>query len=58
MIGSACSGHGFKFGPLTGRILCELLLDGRTSLDTFEKHRDAFRYSAFANWDSVGVAGA
>jgi sarcosine oxidase len=50
VIGSACSGHGFKFGPLTGRILCELLLDGRTSVEVFEKHRDAFRWSAFADW--------
>lgn len=50
VIGSACSGHGFKFGPLTGRILCELLLDGRTTVETFEKHRDAFRWNAFADW--------
>jgi sarcosine oxidase len=50
VIGSACSGHGFKFGPLTGRILCELLLDGRSSLPTFEKHRDAFRLRAFGDW--------
>ena len=55
VVGSACSGHGFKFGPLTGRILCELLLDGRSSVDTFEKHRDAFRWDAFADW---AVAGA
>ncbi|MGH7332055.1 MAG: FAD-dependent oxidoreductase [Candidatus Rokuibacteriota bacterium] len=26
---SACSGHGFKFAPLTGRILAELVVKGR-----------------------------
>lgn len=50
VVGSACSGHGFKFGPLTGRILTELLLDGRTSLPVFERHRDAFRLGAFRSW--------
>jgi sarcosine oxidase len=25
---SACSGHGFKFAPLTGRILAELAVNG------------------------------
>jgi sarcosine oxidase len=29
---SACSGHGFKFAPLTGRIAAELLLDGKADL--------------------------
>jgi sarcosine oxidase len=29
---SACSGHGFKFAPLTGRILAELVLHGRADL--------------------------
>jgi glycine/D-amino acid oxidase-like deaminating enzyme len=29
---SACSGHGFKFAPLTGRILAELVLNGRADL--------------------------
>ena len=29
---SACSGHGFKFAPLTGRILAELLVNGRADL--------------------------
>ncbi|HVJ79672.1 MAG TPA: FAD-dependent oxidoreductase [Planctomycetia bacterium] len=29
-IGSACSGHGFKFGPWTGRAIAELLLDGES----------------------------
>jgi sarcosine oxidase len=29
---SACSGHGFKFAPLTGRILAELALRGKVDL--------------------------
>ena len=29
---SACSGHGFKFAPLTGRILAELVVHGRVDL--------------------------
>jgi sarcosine oxidase len=29
---SACSGHGFKFAPLTGRVLAELVVNGRADL--------------------------
>jgi sarcosine oxidase len=29
---SACSGHGFKFAPLTGRILAELVVNGRADV--------------------------
>lgn len=29
---SACSGHGFKFAPLTGRLLAELVVHGRANL--------------------------
>jgi monomeric sarcosine oxidase len=29
---SACSGHGFKFAPLTGRILAELVVRGKADL--------------------------
>lgn len=29
---SACSGHGFKFAPLTGRVLAELVVRGRAEL--------------------------
>ena len=28
VIGSPCSGHGFKFAPLTGRTLAELAVEG------------------------------
>lgn len=41
-IGAVCSGHGFKFAPLTGRILSELILNGKTSIPEFEEARDLF----------------
>jgi glycine/D-amino acid oxidase-like deaminating enzyme len=41
-VGSACSGHGFKFGPLTGRLLAELVVHGRTSVPEFEDARATF----------------
>jgi sarcosine oxidase len=42
VVGSACSGHAFKFAPLTGRALAELALDGRTSMPEFEAMRATF----------------
>ena len=33
VIATGFSGHGFKFGPLIGRIAAELMLSGRTSYD-------------------------
>ncbi len=33
VIGSPCSGHGFKFGIVIGKILAELALDGKTAYD-------------------------
>jgi sarcosine oxidase len=42
VVGSICSGHGFKFGPLAGRILANLVLDGTSGVPEFERHRDAF----------------
>ena len=50
VIGSACSGHGFKFGPLTGRILAQLLLDGKTDVEPFERHRQEFALTSQENW--------
>jgi sarcosine oxidase len=29
---AACSGHGFKFAPMTGRVLAELVVKGRTEV--------------------------
>ncbi|HEY6194634.1 MAG TPA: N-methyl-L-tryptophan oxidase [Candidatus Eisenbacteria bacterium] len=46
VVGSACSGHGFKFGPLTGRILAELAFHGRTSVPEFEDARATFAVPA------------
>ncbi len=32
VVGSACSGHGFKFGPLLGDLLADLALDGEADM--------------------------
>ena len=37
------SGHGFAMGPIAGRLVSELIVDGKTSLDIA-----AFRFSRFA----------
>lgn len=42
VIGSVCSGHGFKFGPLAGRVLAELVLRGKTTIPDFEAVRQRF----------------
>jgi monomeric sarcosine oxidase len=42
VVGSACSGHAFKFAPLTGRILAELAAGGRVSVPEFEAMRGTF----------------
>jgi len=42
VVGSICSGHGFKFGPLMGRILAGLVLDGTSGVPEFERCREAF----------------
>ena len=41
-VAAGLSGHGFKFGPLTGRLLAELALDGKTSVPEFEAERKRF----------------
>jgi len=33
IVASPCSGHGFKFAPVTGEILAELATTGKTSHD-------------------------
>ena len=45
VIGSGFSGHGFKLGPVTGRALVDLAIDGIPSCETFRAVRDRFRLS-------------
>lgn len=42
LVGAACSGHAFKFAPVLGRILSELVLHGRTTISEFEANRQLF----------------
>ncbi|MBM4266650.1 MAG: FAD-dependent oxidoreductase [Deltaproteobacteria bacterium] len=42
IVGAACSGHAFKFAPLTGRILAELALYGRSDVAELEALRKSF----------------
>jgi sarcosine oxidase len=42
IVASPCSGHGFKFAPVIGEILCGLALEGATAHDT-----SRFRLSRF-----------
>lgn len=44
VVGAGLSGHGFKFAPLLGRVLAELALDGATTVASYERHRDRFRF--------------
>jgi sarcosine oxidase len=46
VVGSICSGHGFKFGPLAGRLLANLVLDGTTGVPEFERYREGFAVPA------------
>ncbi|MEE2657476.1 MAG: N-methyl-L-tryptophan oxidase [Candidatus Latescibacterota bacterium] len=41
-IGAGFSGHGFKFGPLIGRVLVELVCDGASSIEEFNIMRKTF----------------
>ncbi|MFN8612755.1 MAG: FAD-dependent oxidoreductase [Vulcanimicrobiota bacterium] len=50
VVGAGFSGHGFKFAPLTGQVLAELAIFGRTSLPEFERHRQAFSFAAAQCW--------
>jgi sarcosine oxidase len=40
---SACSGHGFKFGPIIGDIAADLVIDGKTRRDI--SHFSARRFA-------------
>lgn len=42
VIGSGCSGHGFKFGPMVGRILAELALFGDSKLPEYRALQTEF----------------
>lgn len=44
IIGSACSGHSFKFAPLTGKILSELALNATTTISEFEEDKQLFAF--------------
>src|SRR5262249_31728748 len=43
VLATGFSGHGFAMGPIAGRLVAELIVDGKTSLDI-----GAFRFSRFA----------
>jgi monomeric sarcosine oxidase len=40
VLGSACSGHSFKFGPLVGRILAEIVLTGNSTVSEYQTLKD------------------
>jgi sarcosine oxidase len=42
ILGSACSGHGFKFGPWTGAVLADCALDGDCEDADFVANRSRF----------------
>lgn len=50
VIGSACSGHGFKFGPWTGEVLADLALHGECKDPEYVRERD--RFSPARYWTS------
>jgi glycine/D-amino acid oxidase-like deaminating enzyme len=43
VLATGFSGHGFAMGPIAGRLVSELIVDGKPSLDV-----SAFRFSRFA----------
>jgi glycine/D-amino acid oxidase-like deaminating enzyme len=47
VVASSCSGHGFKFAPLIGRVLADLAVRGRTehNIERFRLDRPGLRQS-------------
>jgi glycine/D-amino acid oxidase-like deaminating enzyme len=43
LVATGFSGHGFAMGPIAGRLVSELILDGKPSLDI-----EGFRFARFA----------
>lgn len=41
-VGAGFSGHSFKFGPLTGRILAELCINGQSDVSAFSRKQHEF----------------
>lgn len=48
VVATGFSGHGFALGPIVGRVVSELILDGQPSIDLH-----SFRYSRFAEKDTA-----
>ena len=53
VIATGFSGHGFGMGPIVGRLVSEIVADGRPSLDLA-----AFRFGRFADGTALEVGTA
>jgi sarcosine oxidase len=42
LIVSPCSGHGFKFGPIIGNIVADLLVE-KSSINVYENFKNEFK---------------
>jgi sarcosine oxidase len=47
VLGSACSGHGFKFGPWTGEVLADFALEGNCDDTDYAANRNRFSPERF-----------
>jgi glycine/D-amino acid oxidase-like deaminating enzyme len=54
VIGSPCSSHGFKFGPVVGQMLADLAIDGETAYPTAPFRLD--RPTLTTAWSPVEAA--
>jgi monomeric sarcosine oxidase len=54
VIGSPCSSHGFKFGPVVGQMLADLTIDGETAYPTAPFRLD--RPALTTAWSPVAAA--